>query len=883
MAHILEAFKRLILRRPAAEADQAQVEELRSAFKSRYHAFKLLLAANNKALEIMSDMERALHGGQPYGMSYIRANCTAVGVNVFQIVKNMDALAPGKYAELFERFRAVQEEVNKVLAEERRPQGQALVLALEEVDREMADQVGAKMANLGELKNRVGLAVPPGFVITALAYHRFFAHNDLQAEIDRRIQSATLERMDHLFALSSGIQQLIVKAQVPPDLEEAILGAYRALETKAHPGVTVSLRSSALGEDDAGLSFAGQYRSQLNVHGEHLLDSYREIVASKYSLQAIHYRLNRGIRDEDVAMCVGCMAMIDAKAGGVTYTRNALNIRDQNIYITSVWGLPKSVVDGSTPADLFVTDRGQPAVIVERRVASKERKFVCYPDEGVCRLDLTGEASENPSLSDEQVRELAGVALTLEDYYGSPQDIEWAIAPDGQALFLQCRPLQQTKADGDRAAPVAVAGARVLVSGGVTASPGVACGPVYWVRKDRDALEFPPGAVLVCGQSAPRWAALLSRSAAVVTQEGGVAGHLANVAREFEVPGLFGLGQAAETLVNGQEVTVDADGLTIYAGRVEELLDRVATRRNLMEGSPVHQTLVRAMGYIAPLTLINPDAPQFRAANCQTLHDITRFCHEKAVHEMFAFGKEHHFSERSSKQLFYKVPMQWWVINLDDGFGQDVQGKYVHLENIASIPMLALWEGIIAVPWAGPPPVDARGLASVMFQATTNRALVTSVKSSYANRNYFMISRNFCSLYSRFGFHFSTVESMVSERASENYISFSFKGGAADYGRRLARTQLVAAILDEYGFRVQVKEDAAFARIEGLDQETMEGRLRVLGYLSMHTRQLDMVMGDPRALAHYAARLRQDLAGVCPLPETAAVPPSEERKEAARA
>lgn len=881
MPNFIEAFKRLILRRPAAETDQAEVEELRSAFKSRYHAFKLLLAANNKALEIMSDMERALRGGQPYGMSYIRANCTAVSVNVFQIVKNMDALAPGKYGVLLERFRAVQEEVNKVLAQQRPQEGQSLVLALEEVDREMADQVGAKMANLGELKNRVGLTVPPGFVISALAYHRFFAHNDLQAEIDRRIQAATLERMDHLFALSSGIQQLIVKAQVPPDLETAILWAYRDLEAKAHPGVTVSLRSSALGEDDAGLSFAGQYRSQLNVHAEHLLDSYREIVASKYSLQAIHYRLSRGIRDEDVAMCVGCMAMVDAKAGGVTYTRNALNIRDQNIYITSVWGLPKSVVDGSTPADLFVTDRGQPPAILEQRVASKERKFVCYPEEGVCRLDLTGQSALEPSLSPDQVRDLALVAIRLEEYYGSPQDIEWAIAPDGQALLLQCRPLQQSHAEQGPSAPLAVAGASVLLGGGVTASPGVAFGPVYWVRKDRDALEFPQGAVLVCAQSAPRWAALLSRAAAVVAQEGGVAGHLANVAREFQVPGLFGLGAAAEALENGQEVTVDADGLTIYAGRVEELLARTGTRKNLMEGSPVHQTLVQVMAHIAPLTLINPDAPEFKAANCQTLHDLTRFCHEKAVHEMFSFGKEHHFSERSSKQLFYKVPMQWWVINLDDGLKEDADVKYVHLDNVASIPMLALWEGIIAVPWAGPPPVDAKGLASVMFQATTNRALVTSVKSSYANRNYFMISKNFCSLYSRFGFHFSTVESMVSERASENYISFSFKGGAADFGRRLARTQMVAALLEEYGFQVQVKEDAAFARIEGLDQETMEGRLKVLGYLSMHTRQLDMVMGNPAAAAHFAQKMRQDLAGVCPLPESAASPPTG--AEAARA
>jgi pyruvate,water dikinase len=284
-----------------------------------------------------------------------------------------------------------------------------------------------------------------------------------------------------------------------------------------------------------------------------------------------------------------------------------------------------------------------------------------------------------------------------------------------------------------------------------------------------------------------------------------------------------------------------------------------------MEGSPVHQTMVKAMALISPLTLINPDAPEFRATNCQTLHDITRFCHEKAVHEMFSFGQSYPFFEHSSKQLFYQVPLHWWVINLDDGFLQKEKDKYIYLENIVSIPMLALWEGIIAVPWAGPPPLDIKGFASVLFRATTDNSLLTSTRSSYSKRNYFMISRNFCSFYARFGVHFSTVESMVSDRTAENYISFSFKGGAADFQRRLTRVQMIATLLEEYGFRVQTKEDTAVARIEGFDQKTMEDRLKVLGYLTMHTRQLDMVMANPRSVAYFTTRLRQDLANICPL------------------
>jgi pyruvate, water dikinase len=859
MSRILTAIKRLFSK---GEEDAAMdADAIRNDFKTRYHHFKLLLNANNKALEIMTEMEEGLRGTRPFGMNFVRSRCTAASTSVWQIAKNLNDLAPGKYEGLYDRFKAIQLKINPFLAHPDVAREGPLVISLDAIDKGMADQVGGKMANLGEIRNRLHVRVQNGFAVTARGYSRFMEYNDLQSEIDRRIQATDVDRLDQLHALSAAIRQLIIGSPLPDDLSDAIMGAYRRLEEMDGKDIRVAMRSSALGEDFAGTSFAGQYLSELNVSSEYMLDVYKEIVASKYGLAAMAYRLNRGIRDEDVAMCVGCMSMAAPVSGGVLYSRNPLNIRDDALVINSVWGLPKSVVDGSSATDLFMVSRNAPMRILRREIANKDQKFVCYPDAGVCRLDATGDERGLPSLRDEQAMELAGLAATLEQHYGVPQDIEWAIQEDGAIVLLQCRPLKQVEEysgrdlDTDLEEPPGP----VILKGGVSASPGTAAGPVFIVKKDVDMLQFPEGAVLVTAQALPRWASLMNRAAAVITEKGGVTGHLANVAREFGVPGLFGVEGAVDLLKNGKIATVDADARCVYEGKIESLLEKRGAPRNLMEGSPVYEALKGASQHIVPLNLLDPDAPAFAPNNCQTFHDITRFCHEKAVHEMFRFGKDHRFPERSSKQLFVDVPMQWWVLNLDDGFKEEVREKYVRLTNIASIPMLALWEGITAVPWEGPPPVDGRGFASVMFQATTNQAFLPTVRSKYANRKYFMISKNYCSLYSHLGFHFSSVETLVSERSSENYISFQFKGGAAAYERRVKRTHFVGDILEEHGFRTSLRKDHITARLEGEDEEAMKHRLRIIGYLTIHTRQLDMIMSNERSVNYYREKIRKDI------------------------
>ena len=844
-------------------------EELRLIFQNRYHNFKLLLGANNKALEIMTEIEEMLRGYKPFGMTFIRSRATRVSASVFQMIQYLNELSSGRYEKLYPKFREIEEAIRRLIEPKIILTDAPLVIPLDSVSRDTADLVGSKMANLGELKHVLGLNVPDGFVITAESYRKLLIETDLFSEINRLIQKTVTEDISDFFALSSAIQQLIVNASVPEEIEEAIVCGINELLKKYGPSITFALRSSALGEDLPGHSFAGQYRSILNVHPDNVIQAYKEVVASMYGLQAMTYRFRYGIRDEDIAMSVGCLVMIDPIASGVVYTRNPLNPQEDSLLVHSVWGLPKPVVDGSLESDMFIVSRHEPFEVLAQNIAIKDVAYIPLAEEGVARAEMPPHQWEMPSLTKDQLQALARIVLSIERHYGVPQDIEWALASDGRFVILQTRPLNlksqeisEEKVKIFEPLPVE----EVILKGGVTASPGVASGKVFVVKRDADALRFPEGAVLVTELALPRWASLLGRASAVVTEVGNVAGHLANVAREFKIPAIFGLSGATRTLKEGDEVTVDANRRLVLKGLNAVPLQDVSKEESMMIDTPVYKTLYDVSRLIVPLHLLDPDSIDFKPEKCKTYHDITRFCHEMSVREMFRFGREFKFAEKAAKRLISERKMQFWVLDLDDGFYPGAvppDAKYVRIEDIASIPMKALWEGMMAVPWSGPPPIETKGFLSVLAESTLNPNLDPAVSSTMAVKNYFMISRNFCSLQSRFGYHFSEVEALVSERTRENYASFRFKGGAASLDRRILRAKFIASILDLWMLRCDVNGDALAARIEGRNIEEMKDILRVLGYLIIHTRQLDMVMTDPQSVAYYRQKMLADLRKLC--------------------
>lgn len=814
---------------------------LRRSFQEHYKIFRSLLTANNNALELIAEMEQALNSGRPFSMTFVHSHCTALSFQVYKMIQRVQELSDNRYSGLIPAFRAVSANMEAILATQPVIAGGPFILELNQIDRRSADQAGEKMANLGEISNRAGLPVPDGFVITAAAAHHFITANNLQDEINRRMTICNLDNLEELYRTSAAIHGLITMASMPEDLDRQIYDAYRRLAERLGEPPLLAMRSSALGEDSGNASFAGQYRTQLSVEEEMMGQTYKEILAGMYKSQAIVYRLQRGFRHQDVIMCVGCIEMVDAKVGGVMYSRSPTDPRSQYVVISAAPGLAGQVVDGRVDTDIYEVRR--------------------EPPYGIMALKLR-RGADREILSDDQARELCRIAMRLEDHFGAPQDIEWSINQQNAIVLLQSRPLgQASTVEIISPATSGPGGEDTLFAGGVAACRGVAAGPVYVVRTSLDLLQFPKGAVLVVEHPLPEWATLLPRAVAVISETGQVAAHLATVSREFGLPALFGIPGVAEKLHNGQEVTVDATGGRVLAGRREDLLGEPPPQPNLMKGSPVYKVLEQVMELAAPLNLTDPASIYFRPSSCKTFHDLTRFCHEKGVSEMFSFGAKYRFDEKAAKQLVGETPFQWWVIDLEDAFIEeyDRREKFIRIEQIVSTPMLAIWEGMTAIPWAGPPPVSFKGFGSIIFQSTMNRELDPAVRSGMANRNYFLVSSNFCNVSVRLGYHFSLVESHVSHLLTENYVSFQFKGGAADENRRFIRVQLLKDILEQFGFRVEQKMDALTARIEKKPGPFLLSRLKILGYLLIHTRQIDMVMDEQFKVEQYRKKIVTDI------------------------
>lgn len=442
-------------------------------------------------------------------------------------------------------------------------------------------RVGGKNASLGELisgLSSAGIRVPDGFATTADAYRAFIGHKDLHRDIGAILDSLDVDNLADLREAGASIRGMVMNHPLPADLERSVREAYDTL------GGSVAVRSSATAEDLPEASFAGQQESFLNVRGiDQVLHRVREVFASLFNDRAIAYRVHQGFAHADVALSAGIQRMVrsDLGASGVMFTIDTESGFEEAVFITSSWGLGECVVQGSVNPDEFYVYKpalaaGRPAILRRTR-GSKLIKMVYAPegaDRAVETVDVDPARQYAFSITDEDVTELAKMAVAIGEHYDRPMDIEWGKDGEtGELMILQARPeTVRSRDSGNTLERFRLKEDGEVLVTGRSVGQRIGAGRVRIVPDVSDLHRVEAGDVLVTDMTDPDWEPVMKRAAAIITDRGGRTCHAAIIARELGVPAIVGCGNATRVLVDGSEVTAccaEGDTGKVYAGRLE--------------------------------------------------------------------------------------------------------------------------------------------------------------------------------------------------------------------------------------------------------------------------------------------------------------------------
>ncbi|AHG03162.1 phosphoenolpyruvate synthase [Halobacterium sp. DL1] len=437
---------------------------------------------------------------------------------------------------------------------------------LEDIRADDIDSVGGKGASLGELTD-AGLPVPPGFVVTAGTYRTFIE----EAGIDDELFEAVDVDPDDSEALANAeaaAEEIIMNTELPESLRENILSSYDDLDDGQ---AFVAVRSSATAEDLPDASFAGQQETFLNVTREDLLDRVKRCWASLFTQRAIYYREEQGFEHDIVDIAVVVQRMVDAEKSGVMFTSHPSTGAHEAI-IEAAWGLGEAVVSGSVSPDNYHVNRDT-GEVEEVTVADKKLMHVKDVETGeTVEREVPDEKREARVLTDEEIQALVTIGERVEDHYGEPQDVEWAMV-GGDIYMLQSRPITTIDESNEDMTESNEDSGEALVNG-LGASPGVASGAVRTVTKLDQLDKVGEGDIIVTEMTTPDMVPAMKRAAGIVTDEGGMTSHAAIVSRELGCPAVVGATDATEVLEDDQIVTLDGDRGVVTEGRVEQDAER---------------------------------------------------------------------------------------------------------------------------------------------------------------------------------------------------------------------------------------------------------------------------------------------------------------------
>jgi pyruvate, water dikinase len=469
-------------------------------------------------------------------------------------------------------------------------------------------RVGGKNASLGEMLSQLsagGILVPDGFATTADGFREFLQSNGLTERVARQLHNLDVDDVKALKAAGRQIRDWVEEGVLPAALEAQIRSHYQILTSNNSGQISVAVRSSATAEDLPDASFAGQQETFLNVVGiDAVLNSVRKVFASLYNDRAIAYRVHQGFSHTDVALSAGVQKMVrsDLGAAGVMFTIDTESGFRDVVFITSSFGLGETVVQGAVNPDEFYVHKPMLAAgkfpIVRRSLGSKMVKLQFETQPGATRsvrqVEVPDEERHRFSLSDQDVIELARIAVRIEQHYGRPMDIEWGKdGSDGRLYILQARPeTVKSRAHPETSMRYRLKQTSPVLASGRAIGQKIGIGPARLVTGTSQMERVRVGDVLITDMTDPNWEPVMKRAAAIVTNRGGRTCHAAIIARELGIPAVVGCGNATSAVADGAEVTVScAEGDTgyVYDGRLEVQVESVQS--GVLPNLPIKLTM----------------------------------------------------------------------------------------------------------------------------------------------------------------------------------------------------------------------------------------------------------------------------------------------------
>lgn len=459
------------------------------------------------------------------------------------------------------------------------------VIGLDQLGMSDVETVGGKNASLGEMISNLGslgVDVPGGFATTAAAYREFLRTDGLADRIHALLETLNVDDIDALTSAGSTIRGWIAETTLPDRLMADIKTAWETMADGRD--ISVAVRSSATAEDLPDASFAGQQETFLNVRGlDHLVDALHQVYASLFNDRAIAYRVHQGFDHSQVALSVGVQYMVrsDIGSAGVTFTLDTESGFRDAVFITASYGLGETVVQGAVNPDEFYVYK--PALkdgkhpILRKNLGSKALKMVysdnLEPGKTVDTVDVDEADSMQFSLNDEDIIELAKTAVTIEEHYGRPMDIEWGKdGSDGKLYILQARPETVQSRSGKTIERFTLKDKGNILSTGRSIGHKIGQGTAKVINNVSEMNRIQPGDVLISDMTDPDWEPVMKRASAIVTNRGGRTCHAAIIARELGIPAVVGCGDATNSIDDGTEVTVscaEGDEGYVYEGKLE--------------------------------------------------------------------------------------------------------------------------------------------------------------------------------------------------------------------------------------------------------------------------------------------------------------------------